>query len=92
MNLGGEEEQEMKAISIILADRRVSISVTVISKVDKLVPLSGLHSPKFLYSLRVPEPDLSEPVTHQLGGIELPLGPRGDVPGHVLSDALPVAE
>ena len=32
----------MIVISIILADRRVSISLTVISKVDKLVPLSGL--------------------------------------------------
>ena len=41
MNLRGEEE-EMIVISIILADRRVSISLTVISKVDKLVPLSGL--------------------------------------------------
>ena len=88
MNLGGEKE-EKRAISIILADRRVSISLTVISKVDKLAPL---YSPKFLHSLRVPEPDLSEPVTDQLGGIELPLGPRGDVPGNVLADALPVAE
>ena len=43
MILGGEEEQEMKAISIILADRRVSISLAfdrVISKLDKLAALS----------------------------------------------------
>ena len=96
MNLGGEEEEEMRVISTILAERRVSISLTVITKVDKLASLSwGLtrdYSPKFLYSLRVPEPDLSEPVTYQLGGIELPPPPRGDVPGNVLPDALPVAE
>ena len=50
------------------------------------------HSPKLLHSFRIPEPDLSEPVTDQLGHVELPHGARGDVPGHVLSHAHPVAE
>ena len=98
MNLGGEEvEEERRVISIILADSFDSYPVLSHKLTNEPQPVGGGQdcsedSPKFLDSRRVPEPDLSEPVADQLGGVELPLGPRGDVPGHVLAHTLPVAE
>ncbi len=49
------------------------------------------HSPEIPDALRVEKEDLVEPVPDQLVGVELARAPPGDVPGHVLAGALPVA-
>lgn len=50
------------------------------------------HLPKWLDSSRVPEPDLSEPMTHQLGHVEASLGPASNVSSNTLTDPLPITE
>ena len=64
----------------------------LLTNISPLWRQGACHLPKWLHSSRVPEPDLSEPMSHQLCHVEASLGPPSNVPGHTLTNTLPIAE